>query len=224
MFEKLKKIILLTGHYGSGKTNFAVNLAFDYKRTGEMVKIVDLDIVNPYFRTADFSALLNGEGIEVVAPYFANSLLDIPSLPREVSGALTGDGRIIVDVGGDDAGAAVLGRYHADILKADGADMLYLFSVFRPGTGSPEEVFEHIRAVEAASRQKVTYLVNSSNLGAETEQGDIERSLSFAKKLADLTEIPLLTTVALKSFSGNIENSYAVKRFVRLPWEPEEKV
>ncbi len=223
MLDQLKKrITIITGHYGCGKTNLAINLAVDCRSKGEGVSVIDLDIVNPYFRSADFTRMLTENGVDIVAPNYANTLLDVPSLPREVSTVLQGDGRVIVDVGGDDVGATVLGRYEADIRKAGGADLLYLFSIFRPGAESPEEIVNHIRAIESASRQKATYLVNSSNLGAETKKEHVERSAAFAKKVVELTGIPLLATIALKDFSKEIPGSYPVKRFVRLPWEPEE--
>jgi len=221
--EALKNIILLTGHYGCGKTNLAVNLALDFSSVGEAVAIIDLDVVNPYFRTADFSDLLEKEGVRVIIPGFANTLVDIPAVPREVAAALAGEGRVIVDVGGDDAGATVIGRYSSDIKNAGGADMIYLFSVYRPRTGSPHDVLEHIRAIETASRQKVSYLVNSSNLGRNTAVEDIKKTSAFSRELEVLTGIPLLMTAALADIADGIEGAYAVKRFVQLPWELYEK-
>ena len=222
LFEKLKNVVLLTGHYGCGKTNLAVNLALYFKHRGEEVKVVDLDIINPYFRAADFEVRLKKKGIPVIAPRFANSLLDIPALPSEMTAVFSSEGRIVVDVGGDDAGAVVLGRYHSDILKAGGADVLYLFSIFRPESRSLTELGNHIKSIEEVSRQKVTFLVNSSNLGADTEYSDINKSLDFARELSEFAKIPLISTVVLDHLSAEVENSFAVKRFVRLPWEAEE--
>ncbi|NLL91480.1 MAG: hypothetical protein GX222_03565 [Ruminococcaceae bacterium] len=219
MFKKLKRIIVVTGHYGCGKTNLSVNLALYFSDLGEKVTIIDLDIVNPYFRTADFKDALLDENIKVLEPNFANTLLDIPSLPREVSGALSSMERVIIDLGGDDAGAGVLGRYEREIEKAGGADMLYLFSIFRPGTQDANEVAEHISFIEKASKQKVKYLVNSSNLGSETSREDVVKSMDFANEVESVSGIPLIATVALESFSEDIEGSFAVKRFVKLPWE-----
>jgi len=220
--KALKNIILLTGYYGCGKTNLAVNLALDYCDAGEMVTLIDLDVVNPFFRSADFLTLLEEKGIELIAPRYANTLIDIPAVPREVSAAFSGRRRVIADVGGDDAGAAVLGRYGGEIERAGGADMAYLFSVYRPRTGSVKEVHDNIRAIEAVSGLKVTYLINSSNLGKETSSGDVSASLGFSNELSELTGIPLLMTVALGRIAGEVEGLYAVKRFVRLPWEPFE--
>lgn len=219
MLKKLKRIVVITGHYGCGKTNLSVNLALYFSDLGEKVTIIDLDIINPYFRTADFKDALYEENIKVLIPNFANTLLDIPSLPREVSGALSSGERVIIDLGGDDAGAGVLGRYEKEIESAGGADMLYLFSIFRPGTEDAKEVVKHISFIEKASKQKVNFLVNSSNLGSETSREDVAKSVGFAKEVESISGIPLIATVALESFSEDIEGSFAVKRFVKLPWE-----
>lgn len=220
MLDRLKRIILITGYYGCGKTNLSVNLALDYAEKGEEVSIMDLDIVNPFFRTADFKRMLEENGIKVITPKYANTLADTPSIPREAASVFISDQRVIADIGGDDAGAVVLGRFSDDIKKGSGADMLYLFSVFRPGTADVNEIARNIEAIETVSRQKVTYLVNSSNLGAQTQLEDIKQSENFARQLEELTDIPLLTTLVMEELAGDIKNVYRVKRLVRLPWEP----
>ncbi len=78
--SNMKKITIVTGHYGTGKTNYSVNLALEAARTGEPVSIVDLDIVNPYFRTADFGRLFAEHGVTMITPDYANSNVDIPVL------------------------------------------------------------------------------------------------------------------------------------------------
>lgn len=110
MFD-FEKTIAITGHYGSGKTNLAVNLAVDFAKSGEKVTIIDLDIVNPYFRTADLAGLFDEHGIKLIAPQFANTNLDIPSLSIDMAAVIDGCDRLVIDVGGDDSGAAALGQY-----------------------------------------------------------------------------------------------------------------
>ena len=110
-FEKIKKINIITGHYGSGKTNFAVNLAMHLAGKGETVRIVDLDIVNPYFRTADFKELFNDNNIELSASVYANSNLDIPAITFDVERLAGENGYLIIDVGGDDDGADAARAY-----------------------------------------------------------------------------------------------------------------
>ena len=113
MLTNLKRIVVVVGHYGSGKTNFSVNLAVDLKAAGRDVILVDLDIVNPYFRSADFGALLEEKGIGLIAPVYARSNLDVPALDGRLDAVIESDKTLVIDVGGDDAGAAALGRYSA---------------------------------------------------------------------------------------------------------------
>ncbi len=215
----LKRIVVITGHYGSGKTNFAVNLALDFMKQQQQVALVDLDIVNPYFRSADFKQMLVESGIDVIAPAHANTSLDTPSIPKEVKGTILSDKKTIIDLGGDDVGATALGRYKADIDKMGGCDLLYLFSRYRPFTQDVDETALHIKDIERVTRQKVTYLVNSSNLGKDTTQQDIENTIEFAKQLSDKTGIPLLASLAIETVSDNMSGVYPVKLFVNKPWE-----
>ena len=118
------KIIIITGHYGCGKTNIAVNIALKLAEKGEKVTVVDLDIVNPYFRTADFGELFGSRGIELAVPMYANSNLDIPALSFDLGAIINGGGYTVIDVGGDPEGAVALGRY-GDILKNRSDAALY---------------------------------------------------------------------------------------------------
>ena len=104
----LKDFVVVTGHYGCGKTNFSINLALDYAAKGRKVTIVDMDLVNPYFRTSDYRPLLEENGIEVITPVFGATNLDIPSLPASMYSIFDREGRVIVDVGGDDVGRPTL--------------------------------------------------------------------------------------------------------------------
>ena len=125
----MKKITIVTGHYGSGKTTLSVNLAVNAAKEGKNVAIVDLDIVNPYFRTADFKEMFSEMGIKLVAPDFANSNLDIPSIQFDVVELAMTEDYLIIDVGGDDAGATALGRY-AEALSGfrNDIEMLYVIN------------------------------------------------------------------------------------------------
>ena len=129
----MKKITIITGHYGSGKTNLAVNLALRLADAGEKVTIVDFDIVNPYFRTADFAKLFEERGVTLAASMYANTSLDIPAISFDMERMAYEDGYLIIDVGGDDAGAIGLGRY-AEGFSAyvpDQLDMWYVVNRYR---------------------------------------------------------------------------------------------
>ena len=193
-----QKIIIITGHYGCGKTNLAVNLALHLADGGEQVTIMDLDIVNPYFRTNDCKELFEERGIELVAANFASTNLDVPSLPGSVASKIRmGDGTIILDVGGDDAGAVALGQYAA-LIEEKGYEMLYVYNPFRFLTAEPEETAESLRSIEAASRLKATALVNNANLGPLTTPEVVERGLTFGKQLSEVTGLPVKFTACVK--------------------------
>lgn len=193
--EKLKKIIIVSGHYGSGKTNIAVNLAMLLKSEGKSVAICDLDIVNPYFRTADAVKMLENSGVYCVIPEYANSNVDIPSVPAELSSLLMKDSKFdysIIDVGGDE-GAVVLGMYNA-VIPESGYDMIYVINKYRPLTDNTEDTVLLMRDIEAVSRLKCSYIANNSNLGNETTFEDIADSFGYAEEICDKTSLPLIFT------------------------------
>ncbi|MDD2956085.1 MAG: hypothetical protein PHD67_07205 [Oscillospiraceae bacterium] len=222
MLEKLGRITVVTGHYGSGKTNLSVNLAVDLKAAGHEVTLVDLDIVNPYFRSADFSAQMAEKGIRVMAPQFAGTNLDIPALGPEVASVLEEDGgrRVIIDVGGDDAGAFALGRYAAQIAEQD-YRMIYVVNAFRYLTRSPEEALQVLLEIETASRLKGSALVNNSNLASETSPEDVLGSVAYAQAAAEKAGLPLWATAVRRDLAPALpgDGFYPVDVYVRPPWE-----
>ena len=149
----MKRITILAGHYGSGKTNIAVNLALYMKRKGIDTVIADLDIVNPYFRTKDSLEILNREGIKLISSEYANSNVDIPAIPQEMYSVVDDKTRhYIVDLGGDDRGAYALGRYADKINEEDDFEMLFVFNKYRPLTPDAESALEVMREIEEASK------------------------------------------------------------------------
>ncbi len=218
--ETKRKIYLITGHYGSGKTNFAVNLALSERKLGRTVTLVDLDIVNPYFRSADFASLLQEEGIGLVSPVYANTNLDIPALSGAVDAVFDNGGeRVIIDVGGDDAGAIALGRYAPAIARHD-YELLYVVNRCRYLTQTPEEALSVLRDIEAVSRLRPTGVVNCTNLGEETTRELVEQSADFAAQVAELADVPL-TCTAFDRQLGEIKapKPYPVTVYVKKPWE-----
>lgn len=208
-----KRIIIFSGHYGSGKTNIAVNFATDIKRKGNKVAVADLDIVNPYFRTKDSIQLFNEEGIRLICSEYANSNVDIPALPQDIY-AVTDDRsyKMVVDVGGDDRGALALGRLTDKILQENDYEMLLIVNMFRPLTPNPESTVEVAREIESACKIKFTGIVNNSNLGNLTESDDVLSSLPYANEIAKIMGIPVkYTTVKKELYDGlkdKINNLY----------------
>jgi hypothetical protein len=190
-----KRITILSGHYGSGKTNIAVNLALDLKKVYNKVAIADIDIVNPYFRTKDSEDQLKNAGIRLICSEYANSNVDIPALPQDMY-SVTDDKSVhaILDVGGDERGALALGRLVPKIKEENDYDMFYVINKFRPLTRdipSAKEVFDEI---ENACKLKFTGIINNSNLGRETTAEDVISSVEFAENLAKTLNLPLIFT------------------------------
>lgn len=192
-----KRITLLCGHYGSGKTNVAVNMAFDQKKRFDRVTVADLDIVNPYFRTKDSREAFEREGIRLICSEFANSNVDFPALPADMY-SITDDREIhvVLDVGGDDRGALALGRIAPAIAEENDYEMLMVINKFRPLTPDAESTIEVMREIETACGMRFTGLVNNSNLGIETTAADVIDSVEYAKQVQKMSGLPVrLTTV-----------------------------
>ena len=211
-----KRIIIFSGHYGSGKTNIAVNFATSLKKRGDKVAVADLDIVNPYFRTKDSLDLFEKEGIRLICSDYANSNVDIPALPQDIY-TVTDDRsyKMIVDVGGDDRGALALGRLTPKILEENDYDMLLIVNMYRPLTPDATQTVEVAREIERACKINFTGIINNSNLGNLTEESDVLSSLSYAEEISRLMGIPVkYTTVKEDLFdklNGKIENLYPLK-------------
>lgn len=192
-----KRISIFCGHYGSGKTNIAVNFALELRKTHDRVSIIDLDIVNPYFRTKDSQQELDAAGVELISSDYAGSNLDIPALPAAMMRPIAEqDTQVVMDIGGDDQGAVALGRF-ADQLNAEGGyDMFFVLNLYRPLTQTAEDALSVMRDIEAACGLQFTAIVHNSNLGALTTLQDILDKHPEAQKLCALSGLPLkLTTV-----------------------------
>lgn len=199
-----KRITLLAGHYGSGKTNIAVNLAFALKKAGEDVAIADLDIVNPYFRTKDSEKELAAAGIRLICSPYASSNLDIPALPQEMYDVTDDRSKTaVLDIGGDDRGALALGRITPAILEENNYEMLLVANRYRPLTRDVETTLQVMREVEGASGIPFTAVVNNSNLGEETTAEDVLGSVSYGRALAGAAGLPLkFTSVDVRLYAA----------------------
>lgn len=200
-----KRLTLFAGHYGSGKTNIAVNYAMRLAEEGKNVCIADLDIVNPYFRTKDSESELTERGISLISPRYANTNVDLPALPAE-SYRLVQDKSVfgVVDIGGDDRGAYALGRF-ADAIKAEGNyRMALVINRHRPLTSTVEDTVEIMREIEAASGIKFNCIVNNSNLGFETTAATVLDSVSFAEAVSRATDLPIWLHTVEKSIAEGV--------------------
>jgi len=223
LLKDLPKIVIICGHYGVGKTNVSINLAYKYRQMGEKVSLVDMDVVNPYFVSSEYKTEIEAEGIRLISPQFAASNLDHPSLPSEINSIFSDDcERAIIDVGGDDSGSTALGTIAKAIKRYD-YSFFYVINKYRILTTDAERAAELLPEIERASRLKSTGIINNSHLSNWTKADDIFASLPFAQKVSELTGLPLsFTTVPehiVKETEGKIANMMPVSIHVKKPWE-----
>lgn len=198
----MKRVTLFCGHYGSGKTNIAVNYALHLRRQGLEVTIADLDIVNPYFRSKDSTDVLEAEGVRVIALPFANSSVDLPALPSSAYSVVQDRTRhAVLDIGGDDRGAYALGRFVPYLLEENDYEMLYVVNFQRPLTTTVSDAVEVMREIEIACGLAFTGIVNNTNLGAETTLDLVKGSYRKAEELCKETGLPLFMVTAESSIA-----------------------
>ena len=202
-----KRVTLFAGHYGSGKTNLALNYALWLRRQDLKVTVADLDIVNPYFRTKDGEALLNAAGIDLISSKYANSNLDIPAMPAEVY-SLVEDRSVyaVMDIGGDDRGALALGRYAPAILEENDYEMLFVANKARPLTRTVNDALEVFCEIQAACGIPFTAIVNNTNLGPATTAETVLSGEAFAREIAERTGLQVKMTCVPESLAAGLEN------------------
>lgn len=219
---------IICGHYGCGKSNFAVNLAISMAEAGRRVMLVDLDLVNPYFLSSACTDILESKGVKVIAPMYANTNVETPALPADLNLMFETDMDVVLDLGGDDAGSVVLGRY-ADKISTIDYEMIYVVNKYRNLTATVEDTVEIVREIEAASRCKATRILNNSHLKQETTWETVKDSIPYAKAVADELGLPMLGTT-IPSFLLKDERVHdeaekmdasllPIDIYVKAPWE-----
>lgn len=210
------RITVFAGHYGSGKTNIAVNFALRLRDAHEHVAIADLDIVNPYFRTKDSAPVLSGHGIRLIVSDFAGTNLDAPAFPPAAY-SIIDDTELysVLDVGGDDRGALALGRF-ASPLRECGYDMFFVANPYRPLTRDPESALEYMREIEDAASLPFTGIVANPNLGELTKRSHIEDAAGYMAKLSEMSELPVVFTAVRNDLAGDVcaDNIFPIKIYV----------
>lgn len=204
----MKRITLFAGHYGSGKTNIAVNYSKYLKNEGFSVSIIDLDIVNPYFRTKDSEEDLKKHGISIISSEYANTNLDAPALPKEIYSAVADKSQyLVIDVGGDDRGAVALGRFAPDIMQDDDFEMLFVANFYRPLTKTAEDALSVMQEIELAGHIPFTGIVHNSNIGDETTKEDLQKKEGEVKKLSDISKLPIVMTTAVEGIFNSLSKN-----------------
>ncbi len=201
----LEGIVIIAGNYGSGKTEVAVNLAAHYCESGVPVRLVDLDLVNPYFRSREARKPLSRMGVEVVLPAESYLSADLPILSPAVAGTIRKPGPLtLLDVGGDGVGATVLAAL-ADVLADRPIQMLQVVNPHRPFTDSIEGCLRIRGIIEAASRLLVSGWVGNANLIDETTEEILRDGLAFVRELSAASSLPLVCVTAPEHLAGSLE-------------------
>lgn len=220
----MKRINIITGHYGSGKTEIAVNMALNLKKEHDKVIICDMDIVNPYFRTNDARKFLEDQGIKVISPDYASTNIDIPVLPGDILSVFSDkDTYAVLDLGGDDDGAVALGQYHRYLCMED-YEMFLVLNALRPDTSNIEDIIELSKNIELTSRAKITALINNTNLSYLTTENHLLDSIEFSQKVAEKLGVELRylsgTKEVLNALPSHLkEKAFEIELFMNLPFD-----
>lgn len=217
------RISIVTGHYGTGKTEFAVNLALAMAEAGEQVMLADLDIVNPYFRSRERRPLLEEAGVRLISSSQACSDADVPALPAELLTILENRGiRGVLDIGGDPVGARVLARFHPKLIQED-YQLIYVLNANRPEVRNTDSAIAYLRGIEATTGLTCTGIVNNTHLCQETTDAEIRKGAALAAAVSRETGIPVLCHVAEERFAAKLsdlpEMVFPITIKMKKPWE-----
>lgn len=219
------RIRIFTGHFGSGKTEIALNYAIKLNEQGKKVTIADLDIVNPYFCTRDEKALLENKGINVVATPKEYSNAELGTIPLNTLTVFDDkSSEVVLDVGGDDQGAVAIGQYNR-YFNLEAYDMYFVINTARPSTDNAEDIIEYIKQIERASRLKVKYLINNSNLSFETEIKHILDGQKVVEQVSERTGLPVKYTVVREDLVSQLPadiiiagDLFPIKTYMQPEW------
>jgi tRNA uridine 5-carbamoylmethylation protein Kti12 len=219
----MSRISVFSGHFGSGKTEIAINYAIKLAKEGKKVVIADLDIVNPYFCVRDVRKQLEDYGIRVIAsnPELVNAELMV--VPAEIIAIFNDKSyEVVIDVGGDDSGSIALGQYNRFFVE-EPYDMYFVINTNRPFTANVADVIEYFKAIEKASRLKITHLISNTNLSYETVPKHIIDGDKIVAQLSKELNIPHAYTVCnndlVSEMTGKLQGSiFGIDIHMLPPW------
>ena len=227
----MKKIIVLIGNFGSGKTELALHFALEAAKKGK-TELIDLDMVNTYFRLSERRKLVEDAGIRLISPNYVLTNVESLSLPPEVSSAFHMDwDTVVFDVGGDGAGATALGRFHSEFMELQPGqlEVLNVINVRRPMSGTAEKIVSLQKELERNARLQVTGFINNTNLQHETTAEELEDGYRILRDVSEQTGIPVVYTAGtndvIKQFlSAEHDEKYVGKpielqRIMRRDWD-----
>ncbi|KDR94464.1 hypothetical protein SAMN02745945_02977 [Peptoclostridium litorale DSM 5388] len=219
-----KRVRIITGHYGSGKTEFAINYVLKLREMVEgRVAISDLDVVNPYFRSREKKSFLQEKNIRVIDSSIDGRCVDVPALSAEVTAPMVNeDYSYVIDLGGDHVGSRAFARF-AGSLDKENYDLLFVVNANREQTATPEGVIDHMEKIEQTTGLKVTGLINNTHLVRETTAEDVIKGHELSKKVSKLKNIPLRYTACTESILKELpeeikESVFPIKLYMREDW------
>lgn len=227
----MKRITAIAGHYGSGKTEFSVNLALDLKKEKDKVAILDMDIANPYFRSRERQKMMEAEGINVIFNTYGFDITeDLPAITAALRGPLENEEfTAVVDVGGNDSGARVLKQFEK-YFRRDDCELLCVLNANRPETDTVEGMIEHLQSIEIETGLKFHGVINNTHLLRETTADDIVKGYKLCRQVSDKLGIPIVWNtchedllddlkqlIADENIEG-LENIYPIKLYMRPSW------
>lgn len=219
----MKRINIVTGHYGSGKTEFALNYAIKLREAFGKSAICDMDIVNPYFRTFDAAKELTDMGIKVIAPEYAGTNLDLPSLPSDILSVFSNkDVPAVLDVGGDEDGAIALGQYYP-YLKDEDYEMFFVINGKRPDTSNADDIIRLAEEIQYASRCRITAIVNNTNLSYISSPDELMESLALTDEVSKKMNVPVKFVSGTPEILEKVDTAdiakFPLKLFMQLPFD-----
>lgn len=223
MLLKDKRIRIIIGHYGSGKSEFSVNYAIKLAKMGKKVALADLDIVNMYFRSRERAVEMEDLGIRVIGSQVDSPAVGVPSISAEVLAPLQDTSyEAVLDVGGDQVGARALGRY-VDYFKEGNYDMFFVLNANRPETQTVEKVMEYMVKIEDVSRAKITGIINNTHLLKSTTVEDVLKGEKLALEVSERTNIELKYNAVLEDLVKDLPMDlkgeiFPIKMYMRDEW------
>lgn len=221
--DKDKRVRIVIGHYGSGKTEFSVNYAAKLAQNNKKAMLVDLDVINLYFRSREKAKELESMGVRVIGGAIDANAIDIPTIPAEVVVAFEDESyEAVLDVGGDPDGTRTLGRY-VNYLTEGNYDMFFVLNANRPETQTVEKAMEYMIKIQDVARAKITGIVNNTHMLKSTSIDDVLKGYDLSLKISEKTGVPLRYNVVLKDLASQLPQDlegeiFPIELYMREEW------